>query len=80
MESPQGTQYQRDITHLKKYQTSANYPPNKPKGPGQPTECTTKVQEKGATPSPAPVKESLASFRPTRTRSAPKRFDDYVMT
>ena len=38
---------------MKKYETSAKYPPDKPGGLDQLTEGTTKSQEKGATPNPS---------------------------
>ena len=80
VESPQGAQYRRNITHVKKYQTPPNLPPNKPEGSDQTIGSATETPHKEGAIKPSPVKESLAVTRPTRVRSAPKRFDDFVLS
>ncbi|KXJ18278.1 Uncharacterized protein K02A2.6 [Exaiptasia diaphana] len=74
VESPQGVQYQRNLTHVKKYQTPAIdcEDSTQPSDYGeQPTEIQNKVET---------AEQPTTASRPTRTRKVPKKFDDFVVT
>ena len=89
IESPQGVQYKRNSTHVKKYfPREENLPPpadetdtvgqeevHLPPQSAPPSPTSTRAGEEAKTPSePEPVRRSQ------RNRVLPKQFEDYTMT
>ena len=67
MESPQGLQYERNPTHLKRYRQEAL-------PEGDPIEATG---ESSSSPEHTPTVGFESTNRPARTHSAPKSLADY---
>lgn len=78
VESPEGVQYQRNVTHVKRY-LSPSEQLQGGKGEEACEETRGAVQEEYESgPRPKEVQQEPPP-RPVRTRQMPKRFEDYVM-
>ena len=79
VESPSGTQYSRNTSHIKKLVSDDPTPEEKGETPVMP-ECSD--CEEMPQPEPTSVPDASGQTpqaRPQRKRNRPKRFDDYVM-
>lgn len=83
IESPQGVQYQRNVTHVKKYNTPtpSSLLQDYMEEDGM---CDHARSQEGQRDTHMqdledPQEEVPAAARPTRTRQVPKRFEDFVM-